>query len=586
MQKYLAAFSLIFLFTISAFSQSVSPTPKPVDTEKLEKEAVEFLRETQTDVGNMRSLENRLSFSAELASLMWYKDEKEARTMYLGVTGDFKQLIAEYDQQMNLTAAMPEQDDDAGSVSMFKEGGTKAQLQRKFGTAISLRQSIALSLAEHEPDMAVAFYYDSVASLSNPDLRATVAGQDNSFEFQLMTLVADTNVAKSLELGKKSLDKGVNGQHVELLKKIYAKDADKGAEFAAAIISSLKSGGGKDTELWVYGSLLSYADEIAVKVKKDGKKAVMSNNDMRDLADAFGQKILAADDESAASFYDLIAKYAPARAIQLRAKAKNKTVTTSIQGGPNPTVISTTPETPIETAPLTPAEEKQIKAEEERAASDAKMATDVINLGSKSMPKDNHDKIVADARAKIAKAKGRDAKITGYSTLAAQVAKSGDKDLADEIMKDAERLVNPQPKNYQDFLFAAMLASGYADADPDKAFPLLNDTILRLNDTISGFVKAAEFIDVEGDMIDDGEFQVGQFGGSMIRDLSTELIIAQPTLRKLAIADFSKTKALTNSFDRVEVRVLAKMLVLRAILGDKKESGADDFLAPSESFKK
>ena len=37
------------------------------------------------------------------------------------------------------------------------------------------------------------------------------------------------------------------------------------------------------------------------------------------------------------------------------------------------------------------------------------------------------------------------------------------------------------------------------------------------------------------------------------------------------IADFGKTKTLTTKFDRPEVRILAKMLILRAVLGDKTE---------------
>jgi hypothetical protein len=141
-------------------------------------------------------------------------------------------------------------------------------------------------------------------------------------------------------------------------------------------------------------------------------------------------------------------------------------------------------------------------------------------------------------------------------------------------MKDAESLVNPQPKNYQDFLLTWMLASGYAQANPDKAFPLLQDTISRANDTLAAFVKTAEFIDVNGEIIDDGEVQVGAFGGSMVRDLTRELNMADSTIRVLAKADFDKTKDLTNRFDRTEVRILAKMLVLRAVLGDKKSDKA------------
>ena len=56
----------------------------------------------------------------------------------------------------------------------------------------------------------------------------------------------------------------------------------------------------------------------------------------------------------------------------------------------------------------------------------------------------------------------------------------------------------------------------------------------------------------------------------MLRGMTRELGIANTTLVSLAKADFAKTKAITESFDRIEVRVLAKMLVLRALLDEKK----------------
>jgi hypothetical protein len=68
-------------------------------------------------------------------------------------------------------------------------------------------------------------------------------------------------------------------------------------------------------------------------------------------------------------------------------------------------------------------------------------------------------------------------------------------------------------------------------------------------------------------MISDGEAQVGAFGGGMVRGLSRELGVAEATLVTLVRADFGKTRALTNRFERPEVRILAKMLVLRSVLG-------------------
>ena len=146
------------------------------------------------------------------------------------------------------------------------------------------------------------------------------------------------------------------------------------------------------------------------------------------------------------------------------------------------------------------------------------------------------------------------------------MAKAGDKELAAEIMNDADRMVNPQPKNYQDFMLSWMLAAGYAETNTDKAFPLLESTILRANDTILAAVKVAEFIDTADELVVDGEVQVGSFGGEMIRGMTGELGIASGTIKSLCRADFAKTRNLTNTFDRTEVRVLAKMMVLRAVL--------------------
>jgi len=151
----------------------------------------------------------------------------------------------------------------------------------------------------------------------------------------------------------------------------------------------------------------------------------------------------------------------------------------------------------------------------------------------------------------------------------------GDKTLASEIMRDAEALVNPSPKNFQDYLLTWMLVSGYATSDPDKAFPLLEETIGRANDTISAFVKVGEFIDVAEEMIQDGEVQVGAFGGQMVRGMTGELGVADVTIQVLAHADFGKTKAMTNRFDRAEIRILAKMMVLRAVLVPKKGAKPD-----------
>lgn len=211
-------------------------------------------------------------------------------------------------------------------------------------------------------------------------------------------------------------------------------------------------------------------------------------------------------------------------------------------------------------------------AQQQRDAAEKKMMDDVMKIGSGKLPDDQRDKIIQQARKTIMSMPGKDKKVADLSALAAQVNKAGDQELANDIMRDAASFVNTQPKNYQDYLLSWMLASGYAAVDPEKAFPILDDTIGRANEVIVSSIKVAEFIDTGEDIIADGELQVGSFGGSMVRSLTNELGAADPTLQILAKADFQRMHDLTNRFDRTEIRVLAKMMLLRALLAPKQKA--------------
>lgn len=578
MPRKLIVFLLLLVTASIAAAQNATEPKKAEDAEKLRKEAIEFLRETSADVGRLRSIENRISFSAELASLMWFHDEKEAKTMYAATIGDFKQLLMQFDSQLNMLDTPMDED---SSFSLFGGYG-HSPVERKFRIAMAVRQQIALSVAEHDAELAYSFFYDSASLISNEKFRKETEQADKYFEFQLMKQIAETNVAKAAKFGMASLKDGVDGNHIELLKKIHAKDADKGVEFGAAILSRLKSDKKEVKGLYIFSSLLSYGSEnLEASQKTGGRRAIYSRSDLRDIAEQFAQVLLDGDNEdakySALGFADQIEKFAPGRGAQIRAKFRNHKPTNSntLRAMSISTAANANSSVGMSSGISSNSNTVRNANLEEREKTEKQMLEDMKNLG-KPLPKEERDKIVAKARKIISQTPGKDKKITALSLLAAHVARAGDKELADEIMRDAERLVNPQPKNYKDFLYTWMLAGGYAEANPEKAFPILENTILRANETISAFVKVAEFIDVNEEMIDDGEVQVGMFGGSMIRSMTKDLGVANATLMSLARSDFAKTKSLTNSFDRIEIRVLAKMLILRAVLDDKKPAPARD----------
>jgi len=64
----------------------------------------------------------------------------------------------------------------------------------------------------------------------------------------------------------------------------------------------------------------------------------------------------------------------------------------------------------------------------------------------------------------------------------------------------------------------------------------------------------------------------------MIRGLSSELNVAEATIGLLVEADLARTKAAADKFDRPETRVLARMMILRNILGTKATEDPEEVL--------
>jgi hypothetical protein len=582
----------IVIFSLSPFARAQAIDVKPVEkpdekTAKLRTDAAAFLRESMAEATNLRSLENRISFTSELAGLMWYVDEKEAKSMFTAVINDFRQLVMQYDSQMNAVGMGPVEYDYASGF--MGDLSDKARINRKFRTAMAVRQQIATSLAEHDAETAFNFFLDTKSLVSNAEFRKSLDGQDTYFESKLVMMAIAGKSPKAAQFAIRSLEKGFVSQHVELLRKMAEKDPDKAAEFGAAILSKIKSDRIDSDAFYAANNLLVFGGDNLAASRTGGKKSVYSQSELREIAEVFAQALLDPKNEAGMSgmaFVGQIEKYAPGRAAQIRARLGRSGgnsnpnssrvygrmtnaayVEAMAEGAANSANSSTTG--PVY-ATNTMANSNVDSERERREEAAEKSMQDVMSLSGKELPKAEREKIVLQARKIIAETPGKAQKITALSLLASQVAASGDKELAAEIMKDAASFVSANPKNYQEFLFNLLIASGYASADPDKAFLLLDDNIGRANDTIAAFVKVAEFIDVSGEMIEDGEVQVGAFGGSMIRGLTGDLGIADATITQLAKADFAKTCALANKFDRPEVRMLAKMMVLRAVLDEKK----------------
>ncbi len=552
----------VFFALIAGISsaQTASPTPSPTPSEaeiELKKNAISFLNETRGQLGSLRTLENRLGFSAELANLTWFIDETEAKNAYKVLFADFGDLISRYNSQAAQFSAQIQPN------SLIDAGEEKVKFSRRFQIAMQMRQEIAMSVAEHDPEMALDFFSSSLASISDPELRKTVESGDSFFEGRLLTAIAAKDPDKAATYGIRSVRSGVNYQHLQLLKTLHAKKPERAAELAAAMLSAIKNEKTKDQNWIIYGLLEFGGSTLEASAKQGGKPAILNRSELRDLAEILAKAILEEEYPSGIGYVDEINKYAPARAAQIRTKFR-------LDPGSG---ANSAPSRRSDSAVNASSNSAPIAAEAPEVGAET-VRSNYEKLAKGGLSKEQRDRVVEESRRIMMQESNREKKILGISALAAMVAKSGDKELAASLMRDAETFVDRQPVNYQDYLHVWILAGGYAQSEPEKAFPLIEDSIMRLNDTISAFIKVGEFIDRTNEMIIDGEVQVGAFGGSMVRGFDRTLSGANETLRQLAKADFDRTRQLPDRFDRPEIRMLARMLVIRAMF-DVKQEGAE-----------
>lgn len=582
------AFTLL-LFTAIVLPQNPEDEKKK-KAEDLKAKAVEMLRETTFAVANLRTAENRISFMAELASLMWLHDRDQARAMYGSVVTDFKNLVAQVDTQMNMAQVAADADlrDIGPGPGMLTEPSDALRAATKFRSAMAVRQAIAMSLAEHEPELALSFYYDSVSGITNTRL-LEMTTNDGYFEVQLLSSVARKDAARALQLARNSLKGDLNYLHIGLLREVYDKDQDKGVELAGIFLSKLKNDGPEKLEVYVAAALIGTAEDISSeRDDRATRKPIYTQQELRELADLIGRAMLENDNgmDYGIGYISAVDKYAPSRAAQVRAKYKMGpagrseggrygVATNSMNAAANAAAFAANIAAANAASPEWEAAEREREAREE---AERKLMEDIGGLSKKELPKEERDRIVARTREIIMKTPGRDKKIMALSALAASVKQAGDAQLAAEIMREAESFIRPDPRNYQDFIATWSVISGYAAAEPDRAFMMLDDTIYRANEVIAAFVRVGEFIDVTEQMIVDGEIQLGSFGGGMIRGLSSELNVAEATIGLLVEANLERTKAAADKFDRPETRVLARMMILRNILGTKATEDPEEVL--------
>ena len=572
--------SLVLLFSLSLFALPVAAQPataRTTQSDELPKEIrekiVALLKTTAKDAAALTLPENRLMFLINTADLLWEHDDQGAREVFQNGMSDIRMMIAA-NAQKNAALAL----DEMEVFDSFLTGDGSATDAASIG---NLREMLILALAKHDPETAHRFLLETRPVFQKteknqpvPEYLASAKGmftteeRDNALEINLANLIAKSDPQRALEIALKKLSGGISNDLSNLTVKLYLKDQERGAKLANEILKKLKT-----TKIESDHTARSVALDLfknAANALKAGEKKpdfaknpLLAESGLRELAELIAKAGLLANPESDYEFQgslDLLTKYAPVSAAQLKRKIEAPKVAAVKETGEDK-------DPPVETAAS-----KYIER--------ARKEEETMEALKKGVGSPDAKFSLEETRQSLAKIKNRTQRMTMMSQIASTLAERGEKDAAKELLTEAKKMVNAQPKFWAHYAENLVVAQAYTRIDPAISFEMLENMIFHLDDTISGGVKVAEFIAGETVMRDNelrlsgipgmGSMNIlGGFGGRGGMDIASSF---DKDIQLLARADFDRTAALTNKFSRPEIRLIAQMLIIGSLLPREEQN--------------
>ncbi|HKY46217.1 MAG TPA: hypothetical protein VJM50_24205 [Pyrinomonadaceae bacterium] len=574
---------VIALLTIAPLSLSAQEKPAQNDKQteqrqELEKKTLALLNDIASAAWTLKLPENRLFVMSSTADLFWTFDEKRARNLYWEVLNSLPQVTP--------------------SVRSTGERLSKAEYQKivtEYLSIFRLRQKLLRQVANRDARLALEMLRATrqVAPRSiHPEFTLP---DDRQLEQEIASEAAARDPAHALQVARESLAKGLSFELINLLHQLNEKDSEKASEFASEIIAKLDTTNvAKDFRASLIALQLLQASRVStarMTVGSAGGPRHLKLNDeqKRDLVEVLTDAALSATANSnlLAEITDVmpeIEEFFPERRAALERKLStfNETLTKQQrdQNTYNMLVRRGMPEELVRVAATANDRErlhlytqaaiiatfrgptdsfrdlisKEVNSEDERRKIIELLDTEEITHAA-------HGKQIDRLKELLPKIRRKEERARAMAEAALLLKEKGEDAEAATMLDEAASLIKADLRSETKSNALLTLLCAYAVVDPPKAFALAERTIDQANSQISllmlvdkvvksGSVKKSEIIlDHAGVMPLD--YMVFRYGKGVAA---------------LAKADFNRTRALAERFERNELRVLAQLLIVKGIM--------------------
>jgi hypothetical protein len=529
------------------------------DAKAVEQQAFEVLDTIAEGIPGLRNAGNRVYLTSAVADLLWTTNEKRARALFEIVKQEMVAAAAGFDPG------------DQQSYNAFET------LQQR-------RRECLDRMARRDPEMALSFL--RATRMPSTAINNNQQANETNLELHLAGLLAANDPEQALRMGRETLHKGVSYSLNSLLSQIAAKDKVLAQTLHREMIDQLKKedlARNRETAGAAWSLLHAFqppqADEDTYRELVGMLASVMLsagsnlNTSTRNPGNYYNQF---------QSLMPQLEKYAPARVPMLRQWFQSARRTAD----PNARMYQELNElnqrgTVDDLLGLAskygPEFQGQIYQQAARKAlsgGDANRARQIISefvtdpaqrrhmleqIDNQLLWNSVNESKIAEALQLLSKIKSVQQRVQVLVNLATNVANKGDKKQALDLLAEARTILDSSPANLEKLTAHLQLAQGYSLLDSQQSVELMQSMILQINQLVAAAVVLDGF---ENRYLQEGEWMKPGYTG-----LGNLVSNAEQNLGMLALRDVKGARTLSDQFERPEIRIMAQLEIVQAILG-------------------
>jgi hypothetical protein len=572
--RYLMIATVLVLSSLAICAQQ-NADKEAEQRQELEKKTFALVNEVTSAAWGLKLPENRVFILASAADLLWPSDEKRAKALYWDALNSINSIAT--------VTAVP------GETPSKAE---REKILQSYFQVFQLRQKILVQVSHRDAQLAL----DMLRATRQIPPRQLgpefLFAGELQLEQEIASEVAAHDPAQALQLARQSLAKGLSFQLLDLLNKLNLADSEKATQFAGEIITKLQTTNlatNFRASLLAMQLLRESRSRVNVLSATGRAKALsLSDDQKRELVELLTNAALSvsANSNLLAEISDLmpeIDQFLPDKraALERKVAAFNETLPREQrdQWAQNALIRNAMPEDIIRTAATMDDRTRQMLYQQASVIAVARGRSDAFrDFVGKEVSESERRKILDfldveeistaagrkqldNLRRLLPKIGRKEERARAMAELALMLKEKGEDEEAASLLDEAATLIKTDLKDEKQTNALLTLLSAYAIIDPPKAFALAERTIDRANSQISvlmlvdkviksGAVKKSEIILDQGGIMPI-EFLVFRYGKGVAA---------------LAKADFTRTRALADRFDRNELRILAQLFIVKGLL--------------------